>query len=73
MAKPSNPLLVCGPHKLDNMDGLTLRDLFAAAALSGVFPLHGVSTDAFEEDFAKAAYQMADAMLRQRAEGDDAD
>ena len=47
-------------------EGVTLRDYFAAAALQG-FLIRGVSLDKVDEMIG-AAYEIADAMLKQREE-----
>ncbi len=53
-------------------DGMTLRDYFAAAALTGFFTvsneLHKINGGKItKEDLATTAYQVADAMLAERA------
>ena len=45
---------------INAQNGMTLRDYFAAKALTGI------AADSFEE-VAKLAYQVADAMLTERA------
>jgi hypothetical protein len=46
-------------------DGMTLRDYFAAKAMQSY--LNGDDRDSFTfDEWAKASYQMADAMLRAR-------
>ncbi|HKR41007.1 MAG TPA: hypothetical protein VJU59_15240 [Paraburkholderia sp.] len=47
--------------------GMTLRDYFAAKAICGTLPGKGFS-DAERDEYAKLAYQMADAMIRARGE-----
>ena len=59
------------PHSLQdlyepNTAGMTLRDYFAAKAMQGLLASHG--TDANAKTVAKAAYIVADAMLRARGE-----
>jgi hypothetical protein len=46
-------------------DGMTLRDYFAAKAMAVL--LHPVGDDPDEEHIAMMAYDMADAMLAERA------
>ena len=47
-------------------EGMTLRDYFAAAALQGMIACEQVQHDTFQ-DYARIAYQQADAMLAERA------
>jgi len=51
-------------------DGMTLRDYFAAAAISGLVNCEPVAdendTDAPARQLAKDAYRVADAMLKER-------
>jgi hypothetical protein len=47
--------------------GMTLRDWFAGQALAAI-PHIGCGCDLKNEEFAKAAYQIADAMLAARKE-----
>lgn len=51
-------------------DGLTIRDYFAAKALQGMITTSGAPAlsgfDGFEEIMAKAAYKVADEMLKAR-------
>ena len=51
------------PHRTDEL-GMTLRDYFAAKAMQSLV-LQG---DAVIEDCAILAYEMADAMLKERGE-----
>jgi hypothetical protein len=46
--------------------GMTLRDWFAGQALSGLLADH--TRDDYPDQFAKLAYNFADAMLAERAE-----
>lgn len=46
--------------------GMTLRDYFAAASLQGMIACEQVQHDTFQ-DYARIAYQQADAMLAERA------
>lgn len=48
--------------------GMSLRDYFAAAALSGVVEV-GCHESARPDEIAKAAYACADAMIKARKEG----
>ncbi len=47
-------------------EGMTLRDYFAAAALQGMIACEQVQHGTFQ-DYARIAYQQADAMLAERA------
>ena len=49
-------------------ESLTVRDVFAAKALQGM--LSDMTIQAPKETFAKEAYEMADAMLKQRENND---
>lgn len=51
-------------HSVNSTDGMSLRDYFAAAALTGLLAHPNQSTDV--PAFAKAAYHFADAMLKER-------
>ena len=68
-SKPRNPPLFNVIHaKAGDMETeLTLRDLFAAAALAGLCV--GESQGSFDA-YAHDAYKMADAMLAAREQGD---
>ena len=46
--------------------GMSLRDYFAGQAIVAL-PHMGCGADLFHEDFAAAAYQLADALLAERA------
>lgn len=46
--------------------GMTLRDYFAAAALTGVMPDSNAGFRMSWSDYAEAAYAVADAMLAER-------
>jgi hypothetical protein len=51
-------------------EGMSLRDYFAAAALTGVLQaralLNGPDSLGFQEDVAEECYELADAMLQAR-------
>lgn len=52
--------------------GMTLRDYFAAKAMVGIVSTASTAMrgfDGFEKHIAQHAYEVADAMLRARAEG----
>ena len=57
------------PHRTD-MTGMTLRDYFAAKAMHGLtrhlFAYQVLESKHYVEDVSKAAYLMADAMLKAR-------
>ena len=59
---PANPTMENVVHYRDM--GLTVRDYFAAAALTGY--LAASHTDGEPEEFANVAYIIADAMLKAR-------
>jgi len=73
---PAFPVLNDGHHMLANMDagqrlaeGMSLRDYFAAKALPGVITAI-MSSECHNwkaADFATEAYELADAMLAERA------
>lgn len=68
--KPSNPPIITSGDQAGVYSPVTLRDLFAAAALAGMFA--NPNYDASSLDFAKMAYDDATAMLaeRERREGE---
>ena len=51
------------------VDSFTLRDLFAAAALAGIFN-HGGADGCGPEEIASDCYQHADAMLKARGDSE---
>jgi len=57
------------PHRTD-MTGMTLRDYFAAQAMQSLtrrlFAYEVLESKHYAEDVSKAAFQMADAMLKAR-------
>ena len=53
------------PHRTDEL-GMTLRDYFAAKAMHGLISINEL--DLTQEDYARAAYLLADAMLKERGE-----
>lgn len=63
---PENPYAFPeGAGAGDSQRGMTLRDYFAAAALTG---LSGGRVNVSEiEDYAEMSYRVADAMLQERA------
>lgn len=75
MSKSSNPLLFVSRAD-DFKTDVTLRDLFAAAALTGAIASpHGLRDELGDDvkrasQYARAAYAFADAMLRAREEND---
>jgi hypothetical protein len=70
---PAHPL----PHPSQHIPGISVRDFFAAAALTGMFateanPRIGTTEEPYQtskhaKDFANAAYRLADAMMAERA------
>lgn len=64
MSEPINPMVTDnGTTKTE--DDFTLRDLFAAAALAGLWANQSLVMDS--EDAAVSAYLSADAMLAERS------
>lgn len=53
------------PHRTDEL-GMTLRDYFAAKAVQGICA-SGPSEDWTNDQLAAEAYELADAMLKERA------
>ena len=51
------------PHRTDEL-GMTLRDYFAAKAMYGLISINEL--DLTHEDYARLAYLLADAMLKER-------
>ena len=62
-ARNGGPAFPCTPDHLD--EGMTLRDYFAAKALANRY----TSDDTCPHKVAQWAYQVADAMLTERAKG----
>ena len=52
------------PHRTDEL-GLTVRDFFAGLAMQGLISINDL--DLTHEDYARLAYLIADAMLKERA------
>jgi hypothetical protein len=52
------------PHRTDEL-GMTLRDFFAGLAMQGLISINDL--DLTHEDYARLAYLIADAMLKERA------
>ena len=61
--KPTNPHAFPNPHRTD-LTGMTLRDYFAAKAMQGLISI--ADLDMHQDDYARLAYQQADAMLKAR-------
>ncbi len=53
-----------GTEHDNGQEGMSLRDYFAAQALTGLFQIHGKTK--FFSEFAREAYDLADAMLKAR-------
>jgi len=53
------------PHRTD-LTGMTLRDYFAAKAMHGLISINDL--DLTHEDYARLAYLLAEAMLKERGE-----
>jgi hypothetical protein len=50
------------------VEGMTLRDIFAAKAMQGLLASLPSDTTLYDSNVAKWSYEMADAMLRAREE-----
>ena len=61
--KSSNPRAFPASSMLDNK-GMTLRDYFASKAMNGLISYRGLNIDI--ESTAERAYEIADALLKQR-------
>jgi hypothetical protein len=63
-AFPLNDALCMNGNPLPSRMGMTLRDYFAAKVMQGM--LACPATDGYRHDYAKWAYEYADAMLKAR-------
>ena len=64
---PAFPLHNHGTQTLGlHLTGMTLRDYFAAKAMQGLISIDDL--DMHQDDYARLAYQQADAMLKAREE-----
>lgn len=54
------------PEYVPPQDGMTLRDYFAAQALTALIAVYSEGGEINEYDFARWAYAQADAMLKER-------
>ncbi len=72
MSKPENPfafpLAVPGDCMVQPTDGMTLRDWFAGQAIIGL----DAAISGSPQNFAAQCYELADAMLAERAKGGEA-
>ena len=68
---PAFPLSTSG-YGTDPVNGMTLRDYFAAKALVGFMGSGDADWTKHPESFAREAYRMADAMLAARKDSGDA-
>lgn len=71
MSKPDNPpafphLVPHNPDFAYSATGMTLRDYFAGQAMHGLIARSGPGRLPFDEDIAKQAYRIAQAMLAER-------
>ncbi len=69
---PAFPHEFGGTYQNQKREGMTLRDYFAAKALSGIFATcerepGGAISSLSAAALASASYEMADAMLKERA------
>lgn len=68
---PAFPQNDAGVNRINNHDGMTLRDYFAAAALQGILANNAsdVANPCMSpDDYAREAFLYADAMLKARGE-----
>lgn len=67
-AFPHKRQIRCNGEVIDSEmePGMTLRDYFAAAALQGFMAAHTSGGCLVDDLYAKYAYELADAMLKQR-------
>ena len=56
------------PTAMNQTEGMSLRDYFAAKALQGMFASGNIPKSARDDELAEVAYEMADAMLKARDE-----
>ena len=64
------PAFPCDPacvNEFEGREGMTLRDYFAAKAIHG-FLSNPINNNCSHDDFARASYSLADAMLKARGE-----
>ena len=59
----SNEAAFPNPHLRDG-SGMTIKDFFAAKAMQGLISINDL--DLTHEDYARLAYLLADAMLKER-------
>lgn len=74
--KPKNPFVHPVRHTVikdniiqtasDLVQGMTLLDYFAAAALQGIYASHDKRAEDGSESWVREAYDIADSMLRER-------
>jgi hypothetical protein len=53
-------------HHGHKLEGMTLRDYFAAKAIQGMFASGNLPKSIQDDELASAAYEFADAMLKAR-------
>ena len=63
--KPNNPNAFPCNTKSEGYTGMSLRDYFAAKVITGAFQNHSAGS---QSELAKRAYEIADAMLKQRGQ-----
>jgi hypothetical protein len=64
---PAFPLEMVYTEENEKLNGMTLRDYFAAKAMQGIVS-RGIVNEVPLEIYATNAYRMADAMLKARGE-----
>lgn len=68
-ARPYSEIALDDGHRIgiDPQEGLSLRDYFAVRALVGMLAFSGDEEPPEDNDLARSAYALADAMLVERA------
>ncbi|WP_020372144.1 hypothetical protein [Rhizorhabdus wittichii] len=69
MSKPENPRAFPSAAIDDQFGGMTMRDWFAGQALAGMVGHPKVTAASLGIHAAKRCYELADAMLAERAKG----
>jgi hypothetical protein len=64
--KTGGPAFPATNHHGHKLEGMTLRDYFAAKAIQGMFASGNLPKSIQDDELASAAYEFADAMLKAR-------
>ena len=64
--KTGGPAFPATNHYGHKLEGMTLRDYFAAKAIQGMFASGNLPKSIQDDELASAAYEFADAMLKAR-------